>query len=121
MPTLFDTQDPRTAKEFIPLLITPQLLFAGFFVAVEAIPGWLRWVHVLMPSTYVWRLYLASEFAVCLEGADASLTTSFCREYLVAQNATGAENAQYWCILVAMFVGCRVASLYILSRKVKHC
>ena len=98
------------------MVITPQILFAGFFIAVEDIPVWLRWLHWIMPSTYVWRLYLAAEFAVCLEDDfNTSITMSLCRDYLEAQNATGAKNAQYWSILVAMFVGFRLAALYLFN------
>jgi len=116
----FDLQNPDAAKEFIPLLITPQILFAGFFVSVENIPVWLRWINKVMPTTYVWRLYLSAEFTTCLdEDAAPSFTRTFCRDYLESQHATGDDNMKYWLILLAMFVASRVLALWFLHQHSK--
>lgn len=115
-----NSQNPDAAKEFLPLVITPQILFAGFFVAVENIPIWLRWINSVIPTTYVWRLYLSKEFATCLdEDVDPTFTRTYCRDYLESQYATGSDNTKYWCILAAMFIVCRVSALYFLQRQAK--
>jgi ABC-type multidrug transport system permease subunit len=40
-------EDPKLGQELLPLLFVPQLLFAGFFVAPDLIPVWLRWAQYL--------------------------------------------------------------------------
>ncbi|KAL3922583.1 MAG: hypothetical protein SGILL_002124 [Bacillariaceae sp.] len=35
-------EDPKLGQEMLPLLFVPQMLFAGFFVAPDLIPVWLR-------------------------------------------------------------------------------
>ena len=35
-------EDPKLGQELLPLLFVPQMLFAGFFVAPDLIPVWLR-------------------------------------------------------------------------------
>lgn len=60
-------KDSRNAKEFIALLILPQLLFSGFFVDPESLPVWISWLLYVMPTTYAFRLLLADEFAECLD------------------------------------------------------
>merc|ERR1712032_1477274 len=45
-------EEAKTATELLPLLFVPQLLFAGFFVRSDLIPGWLRWAQYLCSLTY---------------------------------------------------------------------
>jgi hypothetical protein len=35
-------ENPATAIEFLPALFIPQFLFAGFFIAADLIPVWIR-------------------------------------------------------------------------------
>jgi hypothetical protein len=58
-------QDPRSAKELIPIIVLPQMLLCGFFVSVDDLPNWIVWVQWLMPETYAFRLFLAEEFSTC--------------------------------------------------------
>lgn len=44
-------EDPKLAQEMLPILFVPQMLFAGFFVAPELIPVWLRWAQYLCSLT----------------------------------------------------------------------
>ena len=37
--------DPSVAIEILPLVFTPQLIFSGFVVSFDLIPGWLRWIR----------------------------------------------------------------------------
>jgi hypothetical protein len=46
----------------LPILFVPQMLFAGFFVAPELIPVWLRWARYLCSLTYAVRIALVAEF-----------------------------------------------------------
>mmetsp|Transcript_49342 Transcript_49342/g.119671 ORF Transcript_49342/g.119671 Transcript_49342/m.119671 type:complete len:308 (+) Transcript_49342:1733-2656(+) len=55
-------EDPKLGQEMLPLLFVPQMLFAGFFVAPELIPVWLRWAQYLCSLTYSVRIGLVEEF-----------------------------------------------------------
>eukprot|EP00557_Chaetoceros_sp_GSL56_P014797 CAMPEP_0176487054 /NCGR_PEP_ID=MMETSP0200_2-20121128/5910_1 /TAXON_ID=947934 /ORGANISM="Chaetoceros sp., Strain GSL56" /LENGTH=590 /DNA_ID=CAMNT_0017883823 /DNA_START=63 /DNA_END=1832 /DNA_ORIENTATION=+ len=57
--------DAKMAQEFLPLLFVPQMLFAGFFVAIRLIPNWLQWVQYICSLTYGVRLGLLAEFEEC--------------------------------------------------------
>jgi ABC-type multidrug transport system permease subunit len=37
-------EDPQLAAEMLPMVLVPQIMFSGFFIATELIPVWLRWV-----------------------------------------------------------------------------
>jgi hypothetical protein len=51
-------------------VLLPQLLFSGFFVRVEDLPGWIQWIQWINPVSYAFRLLLAEEFSSCLEFTD---------------------------------------------------
>lgn len=58
-------EDPKLAQEMLPILFVPQMLFAGFFVAPDLIPVWLRWARYLCTLTYAIRIHLVEEFYNC--------------------------------------------------------
>merc|ERR1712137_1138587 len=58
-------EDPKLATEMLPILFVPQMLFAGFFVAPDLIPSWLRWAQYLCSLTYSTRLMVMEEFHDC--------------------------------------------------------
>eukprot|EP00590_Aulacoseira_subarctica_P007629 CAMPEP_0172418616 /NCGR_PEP_ID=MMETSP1064-20121228/5070_1 /TAXON_ID=202472 /ORGANISM="Aulacoseira subarctica , Strain CCAP 1002/5" /LENGTH=628 /DNA_ID=CAMNT_0013157611 /DNA_START=120 /DNA_END=2003 /DNA_ORIENTATION=- len=58
-------ENPSTAIEFLPVLFVPQFLFAGFFVATDLIPVWIRWAQYLCSMLYAIRLALVYEFGDC--------------------------------------------------------
>ena len=60
-------EDPKLGQEMLPILFVPQMLFAGFFVAPDLIPSWLRWARYLCTMTYAVRIALVSEFEDCAD------------------------------------------------------
>ena len=58
-------EDPKLGQEMLPILFVPQMLFAGFFVAPDLIPAWLRWARYLCSLTYAVRISLVEEFYNC--------------------------------------------------------
>ena len=55
-------ENVSTAIQMTPLLLVPQLLFSGFFVAISDIPEWLRWAQYLCSLKYAINLILVVEF-----------------------------------------------------------
>lgn len=109
--------DAKTAQELLPLLFVPQMLFAGFFVAIELLPSWLQWVQYICSLTYGVRLGLLAEFGDCANGAVDDQAAINCRRILVNVNADADEKWWYWVVIVSLFVVLRVTALFVLRKK----
>ena len=107
--------DGKLAQEFLPLLFVPQMLFAGFFVAVSLLPIWLRWVPYICSLAYGVKLGLLAEFEGCATSEGAEST--FCKEVLSQGDAEIGLKTEYWVILIAIFVVTRLLALYVLKLK----
>ena len=105
--------DPKLAIEFLPMLIMPQLLFAGFFIAVELIPIWLRWLTWVMPLTYAVRLHMEQEFKDC--GSD--LAQANCERLLDNADVNTDLTWLYWLVLLCIFAIVRLFALFMLRNK----
>mmetsp|Transcript_22804 Transcript_22804/g.55375 ORF Transcript_22804/g.55375 Transcript_22804/m.55375 type:complete len:628 (-) Transcript_22804:343-2226(-) len=53
----------KDAMELMPLAFVPQLLFSGFFVRINQIPVWLRWVQWICSLKYAINILLLVEFS----------------------------------------------------------
>merc|ERR1712137_322951 len=91
-------EDPKLASEMLPILFVPQMLFAGFFVASDLIPVWLRWAQYLCSLTYATRLALNAEFNDC------GVSQEKCDTLVTNVGADKDENWWYWLILILLFV-----------------
>ena len=100
----------------LPILFVPQMLFAGFFVAPELIPAWLRWAQYLCSLTYAVRIVMIEELndGDC---GDTEQADNACARLLDNLDAESDEAWYYWLVLVVLFVVFRVAALVILQRK----
>ena len=109
------------ASEFLPLLFVPQLLFAGFFVASELIPEWLRWAQYLCSLTYALRLALLAEFGPCADEEDLSSSgqPNHCRAILENSDAEEDQEWLYWLVLCCLFLAFRLSALLILRKNAK--
>lgn len=106
---------PQVAMEFLPVLFVPQMLFAGFFVALQLVPSWLRWIQWICSLGYGVRLALVAEFGECAEGDD--LAGENCRTILNNAEADVDAEWHYWLVLACLFVGTRVLALATLKSK----
>eukprot|EP00978_Attheya_sp_CCMP212_P014746 scaffold37735_cov37-Attheya_sp.AAC.2 len=84
-------EDPKLGQEMLPILFVPQMLFAGFFVATDLIPIWLRWAQYLCSLTYATRIALIAEFDDC--GPEESQAQDNCDNL---QENVGAESDDVW-------------------------
>mmetsp|Transcript_26074 Transcript_26074/g.46209 ORF Transcript_26074/g.46209 Transcript_26074/m.46209 type:complete len:83 (-) Transcript_26074:985-1233(-) len=77
----------------LPILFVPQMLFAGFFVAPELIPIWLRWARYLCTLTYAVRIALVEEFG---DGCPNEDGQDPCKQLLETVDADPDET--WWCV-----------------------
>merc|ERR1719183_2222603 len=52
----------KTAMEVTPLAFVPQMLFAGFFIQMEQVPVFLRWMQYLCSLKWGLNIVQANEF-----------------------------------------------------------
>lgn len=108
-------EDPNVAQEMLPIVFVPQMLFAGFFVAPNLIPNWLRWARYLCTLTYAVRIILVNEFYNCDPGNPAA--NRECQSLLDTVDAVPHDTWWYWLILVGLFATFRLLALFILRQK----
>lgn len=118
--------DSKMAQELLPLLFVPQMLFAGFFVAIDLLPSWMQWVQYICSLTYGVRLGLLGEFEECATKCESSnagcsdgdiLAATNCNKILQNVNASVDEKWWYWLVLVGLFVFLRLSALIVLRKK----
>jgi hypothetical protein len=107
-------QDPKLGQEMLPILFVPQMLFAGFFVAPDLIPVWLRWARYLCTLTYAVRILLVAEFDRDCGSEEGDKN---CEELLDNVGAVPDETWWNWLILVTLFCLFRFIALFILRQK----
>lgn len=107
-------EDPKLAQEMLPILFVPQMLFAGFFVAPDLIPVWLRWARYLCSLTYSVRIALVEEFGSSCGSLDADRA---CAQLLQNVGADADETWWSWLVLGALFLTFRLLALYVLQQK----
>jgi ABC-type multidrug transport system permease subunit len=107
-------EDPKLGQEMLPILFVPQMLFAGFFVAPDLIPVWLRWARYLCTLTYSVRIMLVAEFDRDCGSVEGDRN---CKRLLENVGADPDETWWNWIVLVSLFVAFRLIALYILRKK----
>jgi ABC-type multidrug transport system permease subunit len=107
-------EDPKLGQEMLPILFVPQMLFAGFFVAPDLIPVWLRWARYLCTLTYSVRIMLVAEFDRDCGSEEGDRN---CQKLLSNVGAVPDETWWNWIVLVSLFCVFRIIALYILRQK----
>jgi ABC-type multidrug transport system permease subunit len=102
-------EDPKVAAELMPALIVPQLLFSGFFISIDLIPEFMRWIQYVCSLTYAMRLSLFYEFADC--------DFDTCTNTLERNGVNELDTYWYWIILAAIASAFRIGGLLLLQRK----
>jgi len=106
------TKDPNLAQELVPLLFVPQMFFAGFFVSIELIPGFLRWCQYICYLTYSVRIILVAEFGNCKGEASVA-----CDQLLKSVGVSEDDIWWNWLILIGIFFTFRITALMVLRSK----
>lgn len=102
-------KDAKTAMELAPAIFVPQILFGGFFIKMESVPVWLRWLQYIFALKWGMNIVMVAEF----EGTPSG-------DKLIAMNDADPDNVPiYFAVLGALFVGFRLLAMFGLSRKAK--
>jgi ABC-type multidrug transport system permease subunit len=107
-------EDPKLGQEMLPILFVPQMLFAGFFVAPDLIPVWLRWARYLCTLTYSVRIMLVAEFDRDCGSVKGNIN---CEQLLDNVGAVPEDTWWNWLVLVALFCVFRLFAVFILRQK----
>jgi len=100
--------DPKLSIEFLPMTFMPQVMFAGFFIAPDLIPVWLRWLQWVMPLTFAVKIGIANEF---------NRDNEVCQNLLSNTNVDPDDVWWYWLALVGIFIVLRLSALFLLRKK----
>lgn len=101
--------DAKQAMEAAPGLFVPQILFAGFFIKMELVPVFMRWLQYICSLKWGMNLILVTEF-------DGSPSGSL---MLKANDVDPDDTWLYIVVLVAITVGFRFLAMLGLRRKAR--
>jgi len=105
----------KMGQEFAPLVLVPQLLFAGVFVPTSQIDPWLRWAQYLCTLKYGMALGSIVEFGDC----DPAFENA-CENILEDNETDADQKGLYVGVLFALFIGFRLVSVLALTRRAKY-
>ncbi|KAJ1460788.1 P-loop containing nucleoside triphosphate hydrolase protein [Pelagophyceae sp. CCMP2097] len=94
---------PTVAMQLAPLVLVPQIMFAGFTIRISQIPPVLRWCHRICALTYGTNLALLNEFHHCHKPA--------CDLLLHENEVDRDDKVVYLTVLLAIFATFRTLSL----------
>ena len=105
----------KVASEMLPVIMVPQILFSGFFIAPSLMPSWLRWAQYICTLTYGVRILMVEEFEDC-NPRDA-VENDACNNLLEDIDADPSEVYWYWLVLLAFFSVFRLLAFYSLRTR----
>jgi len=107
----------EVANQAAPAIFVPQLLFAGFFIKIDNVPVFLRWVQYICALKYGMNLFLLNEF-----GEDARKDWPVedqmnAERFITANDVVPDHRWLYVAILVAIVIVIRGISLFVLAKR----
>eukprot|EP00429_Kryptoperidinium_foliaceum_P086743 CAMPEP_0176189528 /NCGR_PEP_ID=MMETSP0121_2-20121125/3476_1 /TAXON_ID=160619 /ORGANISM="Kryptoperidinium foliaceum, Strain CCMP 1326" /LENGTH=621 /DNA_ID=CAMNT_0017528135 /DNA_START=34 /DNA_END=1899 /DNA_ORIENTATION=+ len=102
-------KDAKQAMEAAPGLFVPQILFAGFFIKMELIPVWMRWLQYICSLKWGMNILLHTEFKDVPGGPMLLEFNDVDEDYMWL----------YYLVLVLIAVGFRSLAAIALTRKAK--
>ena len=106
----------NTAVNMLPATFVPQIMFSGFFVALESIPVWMRWIQYICPLRYSVSVILAIEFAGEHVPSDRA---NIVREILSNDNVNRDIWYFYVIMMFAFLIVFRVIAAVVLTQRGK--
>lgn len=111
----------QVAVQLAPLVFIPQLLFAGFFIAIEQIPAPLRWIQYICGLKFVINLALITEFKDQLPSPTTNTTYSVVVRSLFDRNNVNENDWWvYALVLFGIFALFRLGALVALRARAKN-
>lgn len=109
------TKDAKQAQAISPVIFVPQLLFSGYFVSIDQIPIWLRWIQNICSLKYGINLFAIAEFggercAIPGDPTASKIAIAQCEYALEINDISDDSTGLYLCILFGVFATCRVLS-----------
>eukprot|EP01060_Flectonema_neradi_P022084 TRINITY_DN302_c2_g1_i2.p2 TRINITY_DN302_c2_g1~~TRINITY_DN302_c2_g1_i2.p2 ORF type:complete len:608 (+),score=121.19 TRINITY_DN302_c2_g1_i2:3393-5216(+) len=107
----------QTAVNMLPATFVPQIMLSGFFVSIDSVPVWMRWMQYLCPLRYSVSATLCLEFAGPAVPSDRSAIV----DTLIEGNGVN-RDLWYWYVIMmfVFFVVLRTATAYVLTVKAKN-
>lgn len=107
--------DPKQAMEAAPMLFMPQIMFAGFFIPMQQIPVWLRWLQYICSLKYGINLLLLNEFSSSVPSCHGDAARN-CEVTLDDNDIEPSHWYIYVIILLGIYFGLRTLACYFLAR-----
>eukprot|EP00602_Paraphysomonas_sp_CaronLab_P009194 CAMPEP_0185032880 /NCGR_PEP_ID=MMETSP1103-20130426/21378_1 /TAXON_ID=36769 /ORGANISM="Paraphysomonas bandaiensis, Strain Caron Lab Isolate" /LENGTH=637 /DNA_ID=CAMNT_0027568947 /DNA_START=61 /DNA_END=1974 /DNA_ORIENTATION=- len=111
--------DPKQALEIMPIILVPQILFAGFFIRTSQIPIFLRWAQYACGLKYAINIFAINEFASYRDSCDG-MAAENCMGYKDNNGINPEDWYIYVIILGSLFVGLRTVAMFMLSKRAKR-
>ena len=104
----------------MPAILVPQMLFVGFFVAIDKIPVFLRWAQYLCSLKYAMNLALMVEFDSALPScSDDDIAEQNCERLLEDNDVEPSRFYVDIIMLLVLFLGFRLLGSFILVEKAR--
>ncbi|KAL3904095.1 MAG: hypothetical protein SGPRY_011416 [Prymnesium sp.] len=98
-------------------VFVPQLLFAGFYIPVEQIPVWMRWIQYICSLKYAMNLFILIEFGKDTRGDWPDDAHRGALEIIETNDITPGEGYLYVIILFLIIIAFRALSTTLLARR----
>ena len=112
--------NPQDAMALSPVVLIPQVLFAGIFIKTSFMPAYLRWAQYLCPLKYGINLLAIAEFKTSPfeTGSPAYInSTEGVDQLLDNLDIDDSAAATYCGLMIGLFIGFRALAFIVLVRK----
>ena len=113
-----------TALVITPIMLTPLIIYGGFFITQESMPSWLSWVKYLSWFFYGFEILMTNQWDVNAELKCSDRKSERCfssgkhvLEFYSLQKMNELRNIM---ALIALSVGFRTMAFVILALKSRH-
>tara|TARA_B110000208_G_scaffold184940_1_gene239408 strand:+ start:139 stop:600 length:462 start_codon:yes stop_codon:yes gene_type:complete len=124
----------KQAVEAAPLIFVPQIMFSGFFIRMELVPVWLRWIQHITPLKYAVNLATIAEFGwpscdyvrrfpVIINATTTATKMETLNQCTTLLDANDVETSLWWLyllILIVIFVVVRILAAFALAMRARN-
>ncbi|CAK0841556.1 unnamed protein product [Prorocentrum cordatum] len=107
----------EVANQAAPAIFVPQLLFAGFFIKIDNVPVFLRWVQYICALKYGMNLFLLNEFGEDARKDWPAEDQMMAERFITTNEVEPGHRWLYVAILIAIVIVVRAISLFVLAKR----